>query len=165
MSSPGSESHLMVNIRYDFLIILRFLWKVTFWNQDIWSLVVSNIILSHSWYPRKSPYVSWFICNIIDFWWFLVDFLCSHLRRVVFSLLGFVHSVISAALRVPLAVTWFTVYHQLEMTRRASTGWAAAGEFTSAEEKAANTTPWFYGINGWSPSNFSGSGNHNWMLR
>ena len=55
-----------------FYKILRFLWKVTSWNPVIWSLAVSNTIPNHFWYHRKSPYVSWFIFKIIDFWWFLV---------------------------------------------------------------------------------------------
>ena len=67
------------------------------------------------------------------------------------------------ALRVLPAVTRLTVYcwlfielnllpnrssAQRVMTRRASTGHATAGEFTGAEGKAADTTPYIYGING-----------------
>ena len=55
---PGRESH--------------------FWNHVLWSLVVSNIIPGDPWCLCKSPHVSWFILNSIDFWWFLMDSGCSH---------------------------------------------------------------------------------------
>ena len=108
----------------DFLKILKFLNKSTSWNQVLWSLVVSNIIPSHSWYPRKSPYVFWFIFKIIDCWWFLMDFWCSQVWRVLripshpqdeCPKLVLCSLMISAALRVSLAVTWLTVYRQLQI--------------------------------------------------
>ena len=61
--------------RDDFLRILKFLRKSTSWNQVLWTLVVSSIITSHCWYPKKSPYVPWFIFTIIDFLCVLIEFL------------------------------------------------------------------------------------------
>ena len=69
-----------VNISAEILDILR---KSTSWNQVLWSLAVSNVIPGVSWYLRKSPYASWFIFRIIDSWWFLMDFWCSHVMRVL----------------------------------------------------------------------------------
>ena len=66
-----------VNISDEILNI----WKIrTSWNIVSWSFVMSNVIPGSSWYLRKSPHVSWLIFKIVDFWWFLVDFGCSHVR-------------------------------------------------------------------------------------
>ena len=81
MSAPGHKSeHTGSNTATCFYKFLNILRNVTSWNQVLWNLVVSNVILSDSSYLRKSPYVSWFIFKIIDFWWFLLNFWCSHVR-------------------------------------------------------------------------------------
>ena len=88
---------LICNIRNDFVEILRFLRKSTSWNQVLWNLVVSNLIPGDFRHPRKSPYVSWFIFKIIDFWWFLVDFLvfsCEESASHPLSSTGWVPQVI-----------------------------------------------------------------------
>jgi len=68
---------LMLTPAHILVRFMRICRKSISWNQVLWSLAVSNIIPCDSWYPRKSPYVSWFIFKIIYSWWFLVDFLCS----------------------------------------------------------------------------------------
>ena len=74
---------LMVDLSICSNRILRFLRKSTYWNQALWYLVVSNIILGESWCLSKSSNMFWFIFNNVDFWWFLVDFWCSHVRGVL----------------------------------------------------------------------------------
>ena len=63
--------------------IMRILRISSSWHQVLWSLAVSNDIPGDSWCFNKFPHVSWFIFKNIGFWWFRMDFLCSHARKVL----------------------------------------------------------------------------------
>ena len=51
-----------VNISDRILEIFRFM---TSWNQVLWNLPVSNVIIGDSWCPSKSRYMSWLISKNI----------------------------------------------------------------------------------------------------
>ena len=82
MSTPGPDSERWW---WDTATILSKSWdlyenrllEIQFYDVS-WCQMSS--LVTPSWYLRKSPYVSWFIFKIIDFWCFLVDLWGSHVK-------------------------------------------------------------------------------------